>query len=138
MNYSIKGLNHMTFSVSDLERSILFYKEIFNGKLLYQSNRVAYFLICDEIWLALNVEEQIPRNEIHQSYTYMAFSISEDQLKIAYERLSEHNCLLEGRIRREGDGSSLYFQDSDGHKFEFHTGTLENRLQLLGQFSQRI
>lgn len=43
MHYSIKEINHVMFFVSDLQRSIFFYKEVFNGKLLYQRDRVAYF-----------------------------------------------------------------------------------------------
>jgi|GEM_PF-5260752 len=89
--------------------------------------------ISDELWLALNVEEGIPRTEIQQSYTHLAFSIKETELEAAYKKLLKHNCLLEGRKSHAGNMNSLYFQDPDVHKFEFHTGTLENRLKLLGQ-----
>jgi catechol 2,3-dioxygenase-like lactoylglutathione lyase family enzyme len=33
------------------------------------------------------------------------------------------------RPRVEGEGHSLYFYDWDGHLFELHTGTLEDRLK---------
>ena len=36
--------------------------------------------------------------------------------------------MREGRTRVEGEGRSLYFHDFDNHLFEFHTGTLEQRL----------
>ena len=64
---TIQGLNHLLFSVSNLEESIEFYKNVFDAKLLVKGRSTAYF---DYIWLALNEEEKnISRNEITRSYT---------------------------------------------------------------------
>ncbi|QAS54384.1 metallothiol transferase FosB [Halobacillus litoralis] len=125
---SIKGVNHLTFSVSDLSRSIAFYEQVFTAKLLVKGKNTAYFDL-NGIWLALNVEREIPRNEIAYSYTHTAFSIAEEDYDSMFEKLENLNVnILTGRPRSEDDKRSIYFTDPDGHKFEFHTGTLQERL----------
>ena len=88
---SVKGLNHFLYSVSDLENSIKFYRNVFDAKLLVKGRSTAYFDL-NGMWLALNEEEDIPRNEISQSYTHVAFSIEEAEFDSMYEKLKELNC----------------------------------------------
>ncbi|PTI36987.1 metallothiol transferase FosB [Staphylococcus succinus] len=124
----IQSINHVTYSVSDIKTSIAFYKDILNANILVESDKTAYFTVGG-LWLALNEEKDILRNEIQYVYTHMAFTIDESEFEEWYQWLKHNNVnILEGRTRDLREKNSIYFTDTDGHKLELHTGTLQDRL----------
>ncbi|MDR0269555.1 metallothiol transferase FosB [Paenibacillus sp.] len=123
----LQGINHFCFSVSELETSISFYENVFGAKLLVKGRKLAYFDL-DGLWIALN-EEDVERESVPQTYTHIAFTVADEEFDQWYLHFQELGVqILPGRVRDERDKRSIYFLDPDGHRFELHTGTLEDRL----------
>lgn len=128
MRRVIKGISHLTFSVSSLAASIAFYQQVFDAELLFRDEQTAYFDLAG-LWLALNVQTDIARQEIRQSYTHIAFAVDDADIAGMEQRLQHFGVpLLPGRPRTAGEGLSLYFADPDGHLLEVHAGDRETRL----------
>lgn len=109
-------------------RTINFYEQVFDAKPLIKGRTTAYFDL-NGLWLALNEEKNIPRNDIHHSYIHIAFSVEDEDFAKICKKLKElHIHILPGQPRNEQDKQSIYFTDLDGHKFEFHTGTVQDSL----------
>lgn len=134
----IQGLNHFLFSVSNLEQSIEFYQNVFGAKLLVKGRTTAYFDLCG-MWLALNEEAHVTRVPVNEAYTHIAFTIQEEDFDELHAKLVQMNVqMLPGRPRDKQDRKSMYFVDPDGHRFEFHTGTLQDRLDYYARDKQHM
>lgn len=125
----ITGLGHITFSVSNMARSIEFYQTVLGVSPIVMSPKTAYFEVAG-MWIALNLEKEIARKEIYQSYSHIAFSVASEELPQLTSLLESIQAnIITGRSRSvEGEGESIYFRDPDGHLLEFHTGNLQQRL----------
>ena len=125
----IMSLNHITFAVSNLEKSIEFYKNIFGVELLAKSEKLAYFNVAG-VWFALNIEATIPSLERDRTYSHIAFSMTKDNQDKLMEKLNKLEIKYEiGRSRNVREGNSVYIRDYDGHLVEFHNKNLEDRIR---------
>ncbi|WP_214629427.1 metallothiol transferase FosB [Paenibacillus agaridevorans] len=124
---NVHSINHLCFSVTDLERSISFYQHVFDAKLKVKGRKLAYFEF-NGLWIALN-QEDIELHHNVRTYTHIAFTIAEEEYDNEVRRLEALEVeLFAGRPRDDRDKKSIYFLDPDGHMFELHTGTLNDRL----------
>lgn len=125
----ILGLNHITLAVSDLERSLCFYRDLLGLRPVARTSGTVY-LTAGELWLAL-VRDEATRSNPSPDYTHIAFSVSRDQ----FGQLSE--AIRRSRVtiwqENETEGESLYFLDPDGHKLEIHASDLDARLRALSE-----
>ena len=125
---NIQGINHLCFSVSNLEKSITFYERALGARIQVKGRKLAYFELAG-LWIAVNQEDVI-RNYTEQTYTHIAFTVTEEDFDASVQQLREAGANIRpGRPRDTKDALSVYFTDLDGHLFELHTGNLQRRLE---------
>jgi len=120
---TITGLNHLTFAVSDLNRSIAFYSELLGFSIRMRGPSSAY-LEAGNLWVALVVDNNI-QPVPSQDYSHVAFNVSASALPILVTKLKSAAVVC----WQEADTTeSFYFLDPNGHKLELHSGDLRRRL----------
>ena len=122
--HRVTGLNHLTFAVRDLDRSIKFYTDLLGLSIRMLGPNSAY-LEAGTLWLALVVDADARRGPLPE-YSHAAFSVSQSDLPLLAERLARANVT---RWQEAGNSDSFYFLDPDGHKLELHCGDLRSRLK---------
>ena len=120
----IEGINHITFSVRDLGRSLAFYTGVLGCSLRKRWVSGAY-LEAGTLWVALIVDEDT-RKEPLPEYTHTAFQVSVANFNALALRIIQAGAIIWQENTSEGE--SLYFLDPDGHKLEIHTSNLAARL----------
>jgi catechol 2,3-dioxygenase-like lactoylglutathione lyase family enzyme len=120
----LTGLNHITITVNDLEKSFAFYTELLGMKPHAKWNKGAYLSI-GELWFCLSCDKALPSKD----YSHIAFNISAINFPKLKSKLLSAGTELWKQNKSEGD--SLYILDPNGHKLEIHVGLLANRLEFL-------
>lgn len=123
----IKGINHITFAVKDLQRSLQFYRDVLGCNVAHVWEQGAY-LEAGSTWLCLSSDPQASGSE---DYTHVAFDVDQDDFAALSQRITESGATLWKDNRSEGD--SLYFCCPDGHRLELHVGSLQSRLRAMGE-----
>jgi len=123
----VKGINHVTLAVRDLEVSFRFYAEVLGLSPRARWHKGAY-LEAGEGWICLSLD-QATRSESLPEYTHAAFTVEAVDFARAVETLKAAGAKCWQENRSPGD--SFYFLDPDGHKLEIHTSNLQERLKTL-------
>lgn len=116
----IDGINHITFAVENLDRSLDFYCDLLGGGLRARWDRGAYVEL-GTLWLCLS-EGPV---ETGSDYSHVALSTSAEDFPALAERIAARAGIWQ---ENTSEGPSLYFLDPDGHRLELHVGTLASRL----------
>jgi catechol 2,3-dioxygenase-like lactoylglutathione lyase family enzyme len=123
MKARVSGLNHITLAVTDVERSLTFYRDLLGFVVRAVWPKGAY-LEVGPLWLCLSHDDEA-RTSPHPDYTHLAFSVSEPDFADLSSRLVAECVVWKDN---KSEGASTYFLDPDGHKLEIHVGSLEARL----------
>ncbi|AWK85824.1 VOC family protein [Azospirillum thermophilum] len=120
----MRGLNHLTLAVSDLDRSLGFYRDLLGFRLRARWPAGAY-LEAGPLWLCLSVDPQASR-AVRCDYTHVAFDVAAEGFAGLAERVRAVAPLWR---ENRSEGCSLYVLDPDGHRLELHVGSLDSRLE---------
>ena len=119
----ISGLNHLTLAVTDLSRSVAFYRDVLGCELRAIWSEGAY-LEAGSLWLCLSVDSAAATAE-RLDYTHYAFDVAAHHYDPLSKRIRAHARLWKDN---KSEGASTYFLDPDGHRLELHLGSLPSRL----------
>jgi catechol 2,3-dioxygenase-like lactoylglutathione lyase family enzyme len=119
----IQGLNHLTLAVTDLERSVAFYRDVLGLELkaLWQDGA---YLEAGPLWLCLSVDAAAEGAQ-RADYTHYAFDVAAEDFEALSERVRTHAPEWKDN---KSEGASLYFLDPDGHRLELHVGSVASRV----------
>ena len=120
----ISGVNHITLSVRNLEKSFDFYTTILGCQPIAKWKKGAY-LLAGEFWLCLSVDE-LTLSHPSQEYTHIAFSVPIQDFDKSKERLIAAG--VQQWKENSSEGESIYILDPDNHKLELHVGNLWSRI----------
>jgi len=123
----VKGINHITLSTNDLNKSFQFYQEILGMKPLVKWERGAYFLVGD-LWFCITLNKNTT-DLGHEDYRHIALSVEQSDFLELKNKIISYGCKQWSQNTSEGD--SFYFLDPDGHHLEIHIGDWQSRIESI-------
>ncbi|MEL6604287.1 MAG: VOC family protein [Cyanobacteria bacterium J06614_10] len=120
----ITGLNHITLSVLELDRSFDFYTQLLDFQPLARWKKGAY-LLAGDLWFTLYQGLAYERT-VSAEYTHISFSVSAEDFALWQGRCESWGVRQWKQNTSEGD--SIYILDPDGYKLELHVGHWQSRI----------
>jgi catechol 2,3-dioxygenase-like lactoylglutathione lyase family enzyme len=125
----LTGIDHFALNVRDMDRAIQFYQDVLGFKVVTRdttrSGLKHYELDAGNVFIALfeQPDLNLPEGQKIMSedgYLHFAFGAHKDQMASTIEALKGHGVELDGEPRNYESGTSIYFNDPDGHQLEIH------------------
>ena len=117
----VTGLNHITLAVTDLPRSVGFWRDLLGARLRADWPSGAY-LELGALWLCLTRSDTVTPGD---GYSHIALTCDPAEFDALATRIRAAAPLWQDNT---SEGRSLYFLDPDGHRLELHIGDLDSRL----------
>ena len=128
---ALEGVLETSLYVEDLDRSIAFYRRVFDSEILFQDRRFCALNIAGQQVLLLfkrgatSEAAKTPGGVIPGHHgdgaLHLAFAIDVAVLDQWRKQLAEMNVPVESEVTWPRGGVSLYFRDPDGHLLELAT-----------------
>jgi len=128
---NLMGVLETSLYVQDLDRSIHFYRALFDLEELNADARFCALNVAGRQVLLLfkqgssDLPTQIPGGTIPphdgSGSLHLAFSVSASDLPAWEKKLQEQNISIESRVHWPRGGQSIYFRDPDHHLIELVT-----------------
>ncbi len=111
----IESINHLGLTVSNLENSINFYKDLFDFEVIDNNAGQAY-IKEGEIIICLHEEENYKSQG--DSKNRVSFTVDEDDFEDAVDELNARNIPIVFGPENIRKGQSVIFLDPDGNQIE--------------------
>ncbi|WP_337261736.1 MULTISPECIES: VOC family protein [unclassified Serratia (in: enterobacteria)] len=131
MDLKIERVIETVLYVHDIERAAVFYQQVLKLPVMVANERFRAYNVADKSVLLLFIEGD-SMNGAHYPEGYipphdgrgpqhLGLAVSKVQLPLWEQHLAEHGIRIEGRMRWEHGGESIYFRDPDEHLLELVT-----------------
>lgn len=128
---SLRGIIETSLYVADLERSVTFYRRLFDLPVLTADARLCAMSIGSQDVLLL-FQQGASTQALHtdggvipgidgRGPVHVGFAVEAAEFPEWERRLDEQGITIEGRMHWARGGESLYFRDPDGHLLELLT-----------------
>lgn len=111
----IESINHLGLTVSNLENSINFYKELFDFEVI-ENNAKQAFIKEGDIIICLQEEENYKSQG--NTKNRVSFIVDEDDFEDAIDELNAKNIPIISGPENIRKGQSVVFLDPDGNQIE--------------------
>ena len=128
---ALEGVLETSLYVDDVERSIGFYRRVFDCEILFQDRRFCALNIAGRQVLLLfkkgattqaaTTPGGIVPGHHGAGELHLAFAIASDALEPWRAQLADQEVPVESEVTWPRGGVSLYFRDPDGHLLELAT-----------------
>ncbi|WP_174590511.1 VOC family protein [Methanocella conradii] len=120
------GLCHIAIDVSDIERSLKFYTEMFDMDVLDRTDRFIHLRTHGghDSFFLFRADGPVNPRKGGLTYMHFGFKVDDENFEKALEYINKHDVKVHPNPAR-GPGRYVYIEDPDGYVIQLEPGTCE-------------